>query len=272
MKKQTNGSPGYLQYLKNLKMESFKVRFLQIFLCVAFLILWEFCANFGFIDDFFFSKPSAIWELLVKYVSNGEIFHHLGISLYETLMGLFIGTLGGLLIAICLWWSERLAKIFDPFLVVLNALPKTALAPILIVWVGAGVKGIVVIAIITSIAVTIMSAYNYFINVDPEKIRLMKSFSASKWQILTKLVLPSNAINMINLLKINIGMAWVGVIVGEFIVSRAGIGYLIVYGGQVFQLNLVMMGVIVLAICTLIMYQVVSMFENYLKKRQGPTK
>ena len=272
MKKETNGSSGYLQYLKNIKMESFKIRFLQISICVVFIILWEVCASLGFIDDFFVSKPSAIWNLFVKYVSNGELFRHLGISLYETLMGLFIGTLGGLFIAICLWWSERLAKIFDPFLVVLNALPKTALAPILIVWVGTGVKGIIVIAIITSIAVTIISAYNYFINVNSEKIRLMKSFGANKWQILTKLVLPSNAINMINLLKINIGMAWVGVIVGEFISSRAGIGYLIVYGGQVFQLDVVMMGVIVLAICTLLMYQVVSMLENYLKKRQGPTK
>lgn len=272
MKKEINRTPGYQNYLKNIKKESFKIHFLQIFLFIAFLILWEVGANYGFIDDFFFSKPSAIWDLLIKYIKNGEIFRHLGISLYETIIGLIIGTAGGLLIAISLWWSERLAKIADPFLVILNALPKTALAPILIVWVGTGIKGIVVISIITSIAVTIMSAYNYFANVDPDKIRLMKSFGANKKQILTKLVLPSNAINMINLLKINIGMAWVGVIVGEFIVSRAGLGYLIVYGGQVFKLNLVMMGVIVLAICTLLMYQIVNFFENKLRKKQGTTK
>ncbi|MEE0427813.1 MAG: ABC transporter permease subunit, partial [Turicibacter sp.] len=134
------------------------------------------------------------------------------------------------------------------------------------------VKGIVVIAVITSITVTIMSAYNYFTTVDEEKIRLMKSFGANKWQILTKLVLPANGINMINLLKINIGMTWVGVIVGEFIASRAGIGYLIVYGGQVFKLDIVMMGVFVLAIFTLIMYQGVSMLENYLRKKQSAKK
>lgn len=144
-------------------------------------------------------------------------------------------------------------------------MPKTALAPILIVWVGTGVKGIVVISIITSIAVTILSAYNYFSTVDEDKIKLMKSFGASKFQILTKLVLPSNTSNMINLLKINIGMVWVGVIVGEFIASRAGLGYLIVYGGQVFNLSLVMMGILVLAICTLLMYQLLGYYEKNLK-------
>ena len=157
----------------------------------------------------------------------------------------------GILIAILLWWFETVSKILDPFLVVLNALPKTALAPILIVWAGAGIKGIVVIAITLSIVTTILSAYNYFINADEEKIKMLKSFGATKGQILTKLILPSNIGNIINIVKINIGLSWVGVIVGEFLVSRYGIGYLIVYGGQVFKLDLVMMGVAVLAVCAL---------------------
>lgn len=272
MKKEIKGSPGYLNYLKGIKKEARHIHLFQILFCVVFLMVWELLANYGIIDDFFFSKPSAIWSLLMKYIENGEIFQHLGVSLYETIVGLIIGTLGGLFIAICLWWSNKLAKVFDPFLVILNALPKTALAPILIVWVGMSAKGIISIAIITSITVTIMSAYNYFITVDEEKIRLMKSFGANKWQILTKLILPANGINMINLLKINIGMTWVGVIVGEFISSRAGIGYLIVYGGQVFKLDLVMIGIFILAICTLIMYQAVNMLENYLRKKQSSKK
>ncbi len=272
MKIKVKGSPGYLNYLKGIKREAHHIHLLQILFCVSFLILWEVLATYGIIDDFIFSKPSAIWNLLIKYVTTGEIFRHLGISLYETLVGLVIGTLGGLMIAICLWWSDKLAKVLDPVLVVLNALPKTALAPILIVWVGMSAKGIIAIAVITSITVTIMSAYNYFITVDNEKIKLMKSFGANKWQILTKLILPANSINIINLIKINIGMTWVGVIVGEFIASRAGIGYLIVYGGQVFKLDLVMMGIFVLAICTLIMYQGVNMLENYLRKRQSAKK
>lgn len=230
--KDSKGSAGYLSYLKNIKKEARHILWIQLLSCLIFLILWEVAATIGWIDDFFVSKPSAIWFLLIKYIETGEIFRHIGISLFETLIGLVIGTIGGLFIAICLWWSDKLAKIFDPFLVVLNALPKTALAPILIVWVGASMKGIIVIAVITSITVTIMSAYNYFVTVDPDKIKLMQSFGANKWQILTKLILPANGINMINLLKINIGMTWVGVIVGEFIASKAGIGYLIVYGDK----------------------------------------
>ncbi|MDE5978156.1 MAG: ABC transporter permease [Turicibacter sp.] len=272
MKRETKGSPGYINYLKGIKRQSRLIHLFQFLFCVAFLIIWEVLANYGIIDTFFFSKPSAIWTLLIKYIQTGELFTHVGTSLYETMIGLIAGTLGGLFISICLWWSERLAKFFDPFLVILNALPKTALAPILIVWVGTNAKGIISIAIITSITVTIMSAYNYFATVDPEKIRLMKSFGANKWQILTKLILPANSINIINLLKINIGMTWVGVIVGEFVASRAGIGYLIVYGGQVFKLSLVMMGVFVLAILTLIMYEVVNLIENYLRKKQSSKK
>jgi NitT/TauT family transport system permease protein len=190
-----------------------------------------------------------------------------GISVYETILGFILGTLGGIIIAIMLCWNKTLAKILDPFLVVLNALPKTALAPILIIWAGAGITGIVVIALTISIVVTILSAYNYFITVEEEKIKMLKSFGATKYQILTKLILPSNIGNIINIVKINIGMSWVGVIVGEFLVSRYGIGYLIVYGGQVFKLDLVMMGVFVLAICALLMYQIVNLIEKRYKAR-----
>ena len=159
------------------------------------------------------------------------------------------------------------SDLLDPFLVVLNALPKTALAPILIVWAGAGIQGIVVIAISISLVATILSAYNYFSIVDKEKIRMLKSFGATRFQILTKLILPANTKNIINIIKINIGLSWVGVIVGEFLVSRYGIGYLIVYGGQVFRLDLVMMGVFVLAICALLMYQVVAFIEKLIIKK-----
>ncbi len=268
MKKQ-HGSIKYEQYLKELKQEAFKIKFLQISFLVVFIGLWEWFASIELIDDFFFSKPSAICNLLMQYTMSGDIFMHLWVSVYETILGLVIGTILGLLIAIILWWSERTAKILDPFLVILNALPKTALAPILIVWVGAGMKGIVVIAIMTSVVVTILSAYSYFQQVDPDKIKLLQSFGASKYQMLTKLILPSNYLNLINVIKINIGMSWVGVIVGEFIVSRAGIGYLIVYGGQVFRLDIVMMGVLVLGLCAYVMYAIVSACETRMKKKSG---
>ncbi|MBU5306166.1 ABC transporter permease [Clostridioides mangenotii] len=261
-------SDGYISYLKKEKLEKKKILFYQILILVVFTLLWEFLANMKIIDTFLFSKPSDIYNLFLQYATNGQLFKHIGVSVYETIVGLAIGTFFGIIIAIMLWWSKKLSKILDPFLVVLNALPKTALAPIIIVWVGAGVEGIIVTAVAISIVVTILSAYNYFINVEEEKVKMLRSFGATKMQILFKLILPANTANLINLTKINIGMAWVGVIVGEFLVSRYGIGYLIVYGSQVFKLDLVMMGVIVLAICAWAMYAAVSIIEKlYLNRR-----
>ena len=172
------------------------------------------------------------------------------------------------MIAILLWFSKRATKIIDPFLVVLNALPKTALAPILIVWAGTGVKGIVVVAISLSLVMTIISALNFFNSVDNEQIKMLQTFGANKVQILFKLILPANLVNLISIVKINIGLTWVGVIVGEFLVSRFGIGYIVVYGGQVFKMDLVMMGVFVLAILAFIMYLSVALIEKYYKKKR----
>lgn len=259
----------YNEFLKGKKRHKRKILLCQIGILISFIGIWEVFAIIGIIDIFLFSKPSDIVKLFNVYVANGEIFKHIGISVWETVLGFTIGTIIGIIVAIILWWSKLLARILDPFLVVLNALPKTALAPIIIVWVGAGIKGIVVIAVTISVVTTILSAYNYFINVDEEKVKMLRSFGARKIQILTKLILPANVGNIINVIKINIGMSWVGVIVGEFLVSRYGIGYLIVYGGQVFRLDLVMMGVTVLALCAFIMYEVVNIIEKIYKRRNN---
>ena len=254
------------EYRKKVIKNKIFIHLIQVALLVGIIFLWEFFSNKGILNEFLFSKPSAIYELLKEYAKSGEIFQHLKISIYETVLGLFIGTTMGLLIAILLWSNKFIAKILDPFLVVLNALPKTALAPIFIIWAGTGVKGIVVVAISISLVVTILSAYSYFINASEEKIKMLKSFGANKLQILTKLILPSNIANIMGIIKINIGMSWIGVIVGEFIVSRAGIGYLLTYGSQIFRLDLVMMSVMVLAIVAYLMYLVTSFIEKQLIK------
>ncbi|OON95969.1 MAG: sulfonate ABC transporter permease [Epulopiscium sp. Nele67-Bin005] len=270
---QNNGtkpiSEGYQTFLNEQKKHKRNIALSQIMILVVFVAGWEILAKLQIINTFLFSYPSAIFKLFLTYVEDGSLFKHIGYSVWETILGFSIGTILGLIIAVMLWWSKTLAKILDPFLVVLNALPKTALAPIVIVWAGPGVKGIVVIAVTIAIVTTILSAYNYFINVEEDKIKMLKSFGATKWQILTKLILPSNIGNILNITKINIGLAWVGVIVGEFLVSRYGLGYLIVYGGQVFRLDLVMMGVVVLAVCALIMYQGVNLIEKYYKSKMN---
>lgn len=263
-----NCSKDYESYLRCKKQKKRKILIWQIGLLVGFVALWEILARCGIINTFLFSSPSAIWELFKTYLSDGSLFKHIATSVWETILGFMIGTIVGVIIAIILWWSDTVAKILSPTLVVLNALPKTALAPILIVWAGAGIGGIVLTAVTISIVTTILSAYNYFMIVDEEKIKMLKSFGATRWQVLTKLILPANVGNLVNIVKINIGLSWVGVIVGEFIVSRNGLGYLIVYGGQVFRLDLVMMGVVVLAFCAFIMYAVVNLLEEWITKKR----
>ena len=249
------------QYQRKIKTNKIKVLIIQIALLVIFLLSWELLAKYKLIDEFLVCSPSNI------IIKSKEIFIHIFYSSLETLIALLIGTLFGILIAILLYLSPKLSRILDPYLVVLNALPKTALAPILIVWAGTGVKGIIVVAISLSIIMTIISALNFFNNTDTEKIKMLKTFNANKFQILYKLVLPANKLNLISLIKINIGLTWVGVIVGEFLVSRFGIGYIVVYGGQVFKMDLVMMGILVLAILTFIMYLFVMLIEKHYKKR-----
>ena len=255
-------------YQLKIKKEKRTILLVQLGLVILLFSMWELFAQIGVLDKFLFSCPSEIFSLLIDNIKSNEIFIHIGYSLLETIIALFIGTFIGILIAILLWFSEKAIKIIDPFLVVLNALPKTALAPILIVWAGTGVKGIVVVAISLSLVMTIISALNFFRSVDKEKIKMLKTFNATKLQILFKLVLPANFINLISIVKINIGLTWVGVIVGEFLVSRFGIGYLVVYGGQVFKMDLVMMGVFVLAILAFIMYLLLAILEKHYKNKR----
>ncbi len=256
--------------IKNkIKKDKIFITIWQIILFILIIGLWELLARIKIIDKFLFSCPSDIIKLLFEYIKNGEIFEHIYISLLEVILGLVIGTISGILIATILWYSDFLSKILDPFLVILNALPKTALAPIMIIWAGTGVSGIVVVAISILLIITVLSVYNHFKNIEEEKIKMLKSFDATKTQIFFKLILPSNIANIINVIKINVGMSWIGVIVGEFLVSRAGIGYLIMYGGQVFKLDMVMMGVLVLSVLAFFMWKIVDILEKYLLRKRN---
>lgn len=197
---------------------------------------------------------------------SNDLLKHLGVTLYETIIGFIGGTLLGIAISIILWLSKFLSKVFEPFLVVLNSLPKVALGPIIIIWVGSGTQAIIVMALAISLIVTILDILHGFMNTDKDKIKMAKTFKANKFQILTKIVIPANIPCFINSLKINIGLSLVGVISGEFLVSKAGLGYLIVYGGQVFQLDLVMTSVILLGIISAIMYKSVVLLEKFILK------
>ena len=257
------------EYRKIKRKEKIKVILIQVALFISFLLLWEILSVFKIIDSFLFSKPSKIFNTMLIYLKNGELFKHISVSLFETFIGLILGTFGGFLVAVILWYIPFLQKILSPFLVVFNSLPKTALAPVVIIWIGTNIKGIVVVAITVFIVMSIISFLTGFNQVEEEKIKMLQSFEATRIQILFKLIIPANLINILSIIKINIGLSWVGVIVGEFLVSKAGIGYLIMYGTQVFKMDVVMMGVAVLAVLSFGMYGLFCLLENKVSKKRG---
>lgn len=254
-------------YLKSIKRSKRKINLVRLLILIGFFVLWEIAGELKWIDPFLTSTPSRIIKSLGEFYSNGTIFKHIFITCYETILGFTLGTVIGTLIAIILWWNKFMEKVFEPYLVVLNALPKIALAPIIIFWVGNGIGAIVVIALLISVVTTTISTLNGFNEIDQNKFKLMKTLGATKFQTLYHLVIPSSVSTIISALKINVGLSWVGVIMGEFLVAKEGLGFLLVYGGQISQLDMVMMALVILCIIAYIMYLAVSLFEKKVKNR-----
>ena len=245
-------------YLRKVKRDKWKVRAIRILILVAFIALWEIAAQLKWIDPFLTSSPSRIIKSLVSFINEGTLFRHIWVTCYETIIGFTLGTVLGVAIAILLWASKTASKVLDPYLVVLNALPK-----------GNGTSAIITIALLISIVTTIISVLTGFNEVDKGKMLLMTTFEANKWQKLRYLVFPASVPVIISALKINVGLSWVGVIMGEFLVAREGLGFLIIYGGQIAQLDMVMMSIVILSVIAFIMYEIVALIENRLiKKRQ----
>ena len=248
-------------YLWQLQRQKREITWWRTGLLFGLLLLWELAARFGWIDSFITSSPSRIISTL-RYLGDNQLPMHIAVTLYETLTGFVLGAFGGLLLAILLWQSDRVSRILEPYLVVLNSLPKIALGPVIIIWVGAGTRAIVVMAVAISMIVTVLEMLEGFRSTDPELIRMAETFGADRRQVFRKIVFPANIPVLFNSLKINIGLSLVGVIAGEFLVSKAGLGYLIVYGGQVFQLDLVMTGVLILALMAVGMYRCITLVEH----------
>ena len=259
-------SPAHIQYLKSIKRNNFLIwisRFLLLFIILA---VWELFAYLKIIDSFIFSNPSKIAVTLYQLFAESQMLKHIGITLYETILGFLIAGFLGSFIALLLWLSDFAQKVLEPYLVVLNSLPKIALGPIIIVAFGSGTKSIIFMAVLIGIIVTVINMLNGFLSTDKEKILLLRSMGASKFQILKKLVIPGNVKVFISTLKIDVGMAWIGSIMGEYIASKAGLGYLLVYGAQVFKLDLVMATIVVLCVLASLMYVGVVLLEKLLIK------
>jgi NitT/TauT family transport system permease protein len=253
-------------YLKKLKRTKREIVATRILILVIFIALWQIAANFKWIDPFLTSSPTRVINSTISLYESGNLFKHIGVTCYETILGFSLGTILGVLVAIILWWFPFVSKILDPYLVVLNSLPKVALAPIIIFWIGNGIPAIIVIALLISVITTIIGVLTGFNEIDKEKIMLMNTFRASRIQMLRYLIFPYSVPIFISALKINVGLSWVGVIMGEFLVAKNGLGFLIVYGGQVAQLDMVMMSIVILSVIAFIMYEVVALIEKKLVK------
>ena len=257
----------HLNFIKKKKRNKHLIILFQILIVSIFLLLWQFLSYKGIINSFLFSSPKNILKCIIRLFKSNDLFKHINITLYETLLSFILSNAIGIVFGSLLWANNTLYKICDPYLTVLNSLPKVALGPLIIIWVGASTNSIVFMALMISSIISIINIYNSFSSTDPNFIILMKSLKATKWQIYLKVILPANIINIINTFKINISMSLIGVIMGELLVSKKGLGYLIMYGSQVFNIDLVITSVFILGIISYFMYYIINSIEKKLTKK-----
>ncbi|MGN0377500.1 MAG: ABC transporter permease [Suilimivivens sp.] len=260
-------SAAQLHYVRNHKRHHHFVTIMRFLVLFFFLLLWEFAARLEMIDTFFFSSPSMVVSCLIKMLKDGSFLSNTGITLMETLVSFLLVTLISLVTATLLWYSKTLSEILEPYLVVLNSLPKSALAPLFIVWLGTGTDTIIVAGISVALFGSIISLYTSFKHVDKEKLKLIYTLGGNRLTALKKVVLPASVPAILSNMKVNVGLALVGVIIGEFLAARRGLGYLIIYGTQVFQLNMVITSIIILCVIAMVLYQCIQFAEHLYKKK-----
>ncbi len=253
-------------YVYKLKRQRMRIRFYQFIILIGFLLTWEITARLGIINSFVFSSPSRVCIAIYELALTGKLFYHVGITLLETFISFTLVNFFGILFAVILWWNHSVSQVLEPYLIVLNSLPKSALAPIFIVWLGNNMKTIIVAAISVAVFGTIINLYSDFKHVEEDKIKLIYTLGGKKKDVLTKVVLPSNLPSIISQMKVNIGLSLVGVIIGEFLAAKAGLGYLIIYGSQVFKLDWVVMSIVILCIVATGLYKLLTYFEKKVSK------
>ena len=252
------------EFLKKYKLNKLVILFVQIIIIVIFFGTWEYLSKNNIINSFVFSSPSKVINTIYGLYLKENLFNHIWVTVYETIIAFLIGLILSIGISILLYLSNILYKVLDPFLTCLNSLPKVALGPMIIIITGANTKSIILMAILINVIVSIVVITNGFYSTDKTRLKLMKSFKASKLQILRYLVIPSNYKTIISSFKLSISMSLIGVITGEFLVSQAGLGYLIIYGTQIFNLDLVISGILLLIIISYILYEIVLYIEKLL--------
>lgn len=259
-------SEEHKSYLKKQKRYNIAVILTQIAIITFLFIIWEVLARNEIINTFFYSSPSKIITTIKNLFQTNSLFNHIYITIYEVILSFLIATIIGLLISTLLWWNKFLSKVMDPYLTILNSLPKVALGPLIIIWAGASMNSIIVMSLMISLIITIINLYNAFLSTNQNYITLMKTFNARKKDIFLKVILPANKLNIVNTLKINMSMNFIGVIMGELLVSKEGLGYLIMYGSQVFNINLVITSIVILGILSSLFYYLINCIEKKIIK------
>lgn len=253
-------------YIKMQKKKRRTVIFMRLFLFLFFLTLWEIAADFGWIDSFIFSSPSRVMKTAFTMLKDGSLLLHIRVTLTETLISFILVVLSGILLAVLLWMFPMVSEILEPALVVLNSLPKSALAPLLIVWLGANIKTIILAGMSVAVFGTILNLYTCFSQISPDREKLIYTLGGTKKDTLLKVVLPGTVPNILSIMKVNIGLCLVGVVIGEFIGARCGLGYLIIYGSQVFKLDWVIMSIVILCVIAMLLYTLLGRLERACRK------
>lgn len=250
-------------YLEARKMNEIRIRLIQILIFVLFLCLWQFCSAKEIINPFIFSSPERIFICFCQMVVDKSLFQHVGLTLIETFASFFLVFVISIGVSILLWWNQTLSDVLEPYLVVLNSLPKSALAPLLLVWFGATIKMILITAVSVVIFGSILNIYTGFQETDPDKLMLIRTLRGNKWHCLKLVVIPGSVPILFGVMKANIGLCLVGVIIAEFMGARAGLGYLIIYSSQVFKLDWLLMSVILLCLMAMGLYALLGKIEKW---------
>ncbi len=246
------------EYIKRIRLNKISIFLTRLILIGSFIIIWEYLANKGIINTFIYSSPSRIINCIKNLYLQNNLFNHVFTTLKEIFISFIIGISLGFIVSIIFYEYNFIYQVFEPILTIFNSLPKVALGPMIIIIAGANTKSIIIMAILINMIVSITTIYTGFTSTDPIKIKMFDTFKSTKLQKLTMLIIPSSLNNIITSLKLNISLTLIGVITGEFLVSKEGIGYLIIYGTQVFNLNLVMSGILLLLIISYLLYKIVN--------------
>lgn len=254
------------KYLKKIKKEKLFITISRILILVIFILLWELLSRLKIIDTFLLSSPSKILNTIIELYKTNNLFTHIFTTLEEIIISFILGNIIGFIISSILWFNKKLSLILDPYLTIINSLPKVALGPLIIILSGANTNSIIIMALLISTIISILNMITAFNSTDINRIKIIKSMGGNKLDIFFRVVIPSNINFIIDSFKVNISMCFVGVIMGEFLVSKKGIGYLINYGSQIFNMNLVITGITLLIVLTIILYYIVELISNKIKR------